>query len=130
MSEGGLRTVGPELVPVDEHVSKLALVTMLQVVLELCGGWADVVDHELHRDIKVLRKVCHILPGAFLRVHLLQQLNALGVNKNQKLQTWAETTGKRQSMSGWVLVLMLTSCLLDGARPDPAVPQASGLRHG
>ena len=125
-SEAGLRTVGPEPVPVDEHVSKLALVAMLQVVLELCGGWADVVDHELHRDIVVLRKVCHILPGAFRRVHLLQQLDALGVNMGQMLQTWVGTTGQRRCMGGWVLVLLLAFCLLFGARPDPA----SGPRHG
>ena len=77
----GVRTVGPELVPVDEHVGELALVTVLQVVLELGGGRADVVDHELHGDIKVLRKVRHILPGAFLRVHLLQQLNGAWCGK-------------------------------------------------
>jgi len=47
MHSAALITSRPDVAPLDKHVAVAGGFTMLQVVLELGAGWADVVDHVL-----------------------------------------------------------------------------------
>ena len=64
------RTSLPKLVPVYEHGPEFRLGAMGQEILEFCGCWGDVVDHELDHQVILLCQPVNVFPGALLWIHL------------------------------------------------------------